>query len=64
MYSARHTVTAHNLGDIMIEKEYLYWTNLAESGKHGSIHKAFTEPFAGSRAVPFQTYENYNVGRA
>ena len=62
MYSAKSTSTANNLEDISIEREYLYWTNSAHTGKHGSVHKAFTEPFR--RQVPFQTYEDYTVERA
>ena len=45
LYTSETTDTANALEDITIEKEYLYWTNSAASGKHGSIHKAFTEPF-------------------
>ena len=62
LYSSASTVTANNLEDITIEREYLYWTNSHSEGKHGSIHKAFTEPFG--RAAPFQTYEDYTVERA
>ena len=62
MYSAKSTSTANNLEDISIEREYLYWTNSAHTGKHGSVHKAFTEPFR--RQVPFQTYEDYTVENA
>ena len=62
-YSAHSTVTANNLEDITIESEYLYWTNSHHEGKHGSVHKAFTEPFP-YRPTPFQTYEDYTVERA
>lgn len=62
LYSRATTETANNLEDISIENEYLYWTNSASGGRHGSIHKAFTEPFV--RAVPFQTYEDYDVRAA
>ena len=59
LYDRGTTDSATNIEDISIEREYLYWTNSANSGRHGSIHKAFTEPFG--RAVPFQTYDNYEV---
>ena len=45
LYTGNDTVTAKNLSDITIEREYLYWTNSAHAGRHGSVHKAFTEPF-------------------
>ena len=62
LYSTETTVTTRNLEDLTIEKEYLYWTNSATSGQKGSLHKAFTEPFG--RAVPLQTFENYEIGKA
>jgi len=62
LYSADDTVTATNLVDITIEREYLYWTNSAHRGRHGSVHKAFTEPFI--HPSPFQTYEDYQVENA
>ena len=59
LYDVASTPSAANLEDIEIEREYLYWTNSASNERHGSIHKAFTEPFG--RAVPFQTYDDYQV---
>lgn len=59
LYDTATTESASNIEDISIEREYLYWTNSANNGRHGSIHKAFTEPFG--RAVPFQTYDNYEI---
>ena len=32
LYSTETTVTAKNLEDLTIEKEYLYWTNSATNG--------------------------------
>ena len=51
MYDQRTTSTVLGLTDISIEKEYLYWTNEEPLPEHGSVHKAFTEPFV--RAAPF-----------
>ena len=59
------TATTYNLEDISIEREYLYWTQSGHGGheaRHGSIHKAFTEPFVS--ATPFQTYEDYQIKAA
>ena len=62
LYTSQTTVTADNLEDLTIEKEYLYWTNSSSNSKFGTVHKAFTEPFG--RAVPLQTFERYDIGKA
>ena len=50
LYTSHTTVTADNLEDLSIEKEYLYWTNSSSDSKFGIVHKAFTEPFG--RGIP------------
>ena len=62
LYTAVTTSTTHNLEDLTIEKEFLYWTNSAKFQRFGTVHKAFTEPFG--RAVPLQTFEEYDIERA
>ena len=59
LYSSATTETANNLRDITIEREYLYWTNEGSTGRHGSVHKSFAEPFINQS--PFQTYENQDL---
>lgn len=44
-----------NVQALHIEKEFLYWTNGATKDMtHGTVHKAFTEPFI--EALPIQSY--------
>jgi len=45
LYSLETTETTTYVTDLMIEKEYLYWTNNMDNVGFGCVHKAFTEPF-------------------
>lgn len=62
LYTSHTTVTADNLEDLTIEKEYLYWSNSSSDNRFGTVHKAFTEPFG--RGIPLQTFERYDIGKA
>ena len=65
LYTSVTTETTYDVEAISIEREYLYWTQSGQpvhDRRHGSIHKAFTEPFVN--ATPFQTYEDYSIKAA